>query len=82
MRIRRLFLCEKPKVGRQIAPLLGSVSSRSGCLFISNGDVVTWTAGMRMKMPRLFFTIKISSRGSGKTFLSFLLPLLFCPKNP
>ena len=56
MRIRRLFLCEKPKVGRQIAPLLGSVSSRSGCLFISNGDVVTWTAGHAYEnAPAVFY---------------------------
>lgn len=45
MPINRLFLCEKPSLGKLIAPKIGASTPRQGYIQISNGDVVTWSAG-------------------------------------
>lgn len=40
----RLFLCEKPSQGRDIAKILGATGRGDGCL-IGNGITVTWCVG-------------------------------------
>lgn len=41
----RLFIAEKPELGRAIADALGGGQKDGGCIRCSNGDVVTWCFG-------------------------------------
>lgn len=41
----RLFIAEKPELGRAIAEALGDGKNEGGCIRCGNGDVVTWCFG-------------------------------------
>lgn len=41
----RLFIAEKPELGRAIAEAIGSGKKDGGCIRCDNGDVVTWCFG-------------------------------------
>lgn len=45
----KLFLCEKPSQGRDIAKILGAIQRGDGCL-IGNGITVTWGFGHLLEM--------------------------------
>ncbi|ECU9386601.1 hypothetical protein CKQ16_25435, partial [Salmonella enterica subsp. enterica serovar Newport] len=45
----KLFLCEKPSQGRDIAKVLGATQRGDGCLS-GNNVVVTWAFGHLMEM--------------------------------
>lgn len=45
----KLFLCEKPSQGRDIARVLGATREGDGCL-IGNGMIVTWAFGHLLEM--------------------------------
>lgn len=49
----RLWIAEKPSVGRQIAAELGGGTDAAGHIRIANGDVVTWAIGhlLENQMP-------------------------------
>ena len=54
----RLFIAEKPSLGREIAKALGGGMEKQGYIEISNGqDIVTWELGhlrarrLRRKIP-------------------------------
>ena len=46
----KLFLCEKPSQGRDIAKVLGANSREEGCLKKGNSLVVTWCIGHLVEM--------------------------------
>ncbi len=46
----KLFLCEKPSQGRDIAKNLGASTRREGCLAKGNEIVVTWAIGHLVEM--------------------------------
>ena len=41
----RLFIAEKPELGRAIAEAIGNGQKDGGCIRCGNGDVVTWCFG-------------------------------------
>ncbi|MBE5155705.1 hypothetical protein HJ043_24340, partial [Vibrio parahaemolyticus] len=41
----RLFIAEKPSLGRAIAETIGTKKSHKGYIECNNGDIVTWCIG-------------------------------------
>ncbi len=46
----RLFIAEKPSLGRAIAASLGVVKNEKGYITCENGDVVTWCIGHLLEL--------------------------------
>ena len=46
----RLFIAEKPSLGRAIAAALGVVKTETGYITCENGDVVTWRVGHMLEL--------------------------------
>ncbi len=75
MTISRLFIAEKPSMGRAIAEVLGITGKADGSLLCKNGDAVTWAAGHLLEQADPEHYLPAEARGPWSKS-AHLLPII------